>query len=207
MHLQHSINTLTQNRASSSASGLPRTALLHGFWYGMLGRNNTDTGQLWGTAWPRRWAVKENTLLVALRSAPRLVIPSASGWCCCHHRSLWPLYHQSDVRVFPISWISLDSLCCDINTEKLLCRNTSRALTASVFPCSSHYSTLPVPLKPPYSSAAQLRGCWLHRSPWRHPQAQSQTQAAATMLFTAFIYSTPAKQRLSCATAAWPEIG
>lgn len=169
MHLQHSINMLTQNRASCSASGLPRTALLDGFWYRMLSHNNMDMGWLWGTAWPRSWAVKENTLLVALRSSPRTGIPSASGQCSCHHRSLWPLYHWSDIKkVFPISWISLDSLCYSAE-------NTSTAQTVSVFPCSSHYSILPVPLKAPYSSAAQLRGCWPYRFPRRHPQAQSQT--------------------------------
>lgn len=117
MHLQYSINMLTQNRASCSASGLPRTALLDGFWYRMLSHNNTDMGWLWGTAWPRSWAGKENTLLVALRSSPRTGIPSASGQCSCHHRSLWPLYHWSDVKeVFPISWIALDSLCYSAET-------------------------------------------------------------------------------------------
>lgn len=172
MHLQHSINTLTQNRASRSASGLPRTAPLNGFWYRMLGHNNTDMSWLRGTAWPR----EENTLLLELRISPRTGTPSASGRRSCHHSSLWPLYHRSDVtEAFSISRISLGSLCCDINTQKLLRRNTATALPASVFPCSSHYSIPPVPLKPPLSSAAQLWGCWPHRAPLRCPQAQSQT--------------------------------
>lgn len=105
--------------------------------------------------------VKENTLLLELRISPRTDIPSASGRCSCHHSSLWPLYHRPDIKeVFSISWISLDWLCCDMDTQKLLGRNISTALTATVFPCSPHYSIPPVPLKPPYSSAAQLRGCW-----------------------------------------------
>lgn len=171
MHLQHSINTLTQNRASCSASGLPGTALLNGFWYWMRGHNNADTGWLRGTAWPRSWAVKENTLLLELRISPRTDIPSASGRCSCHHSSLWPLYHRPDIKeVFSISWISLDWLCCDMDTQKLLGRNISTALTATVFPCSPHYSIPPVPLKPPYSSAAQLRGCWPQDPLWDVPK-------------------------------------
>lgn len=116
--------------------------------------------------------------------------------------ALWPLYHWPDAeKASALS--SKDLPSCYTNTQHLLCRNTSMAVTASVFPCSSHPSIPSAFPKTPCSPAAQLRGCWPHRSCLNSPlSAAPQTEART--LSTAYTYSTPATTKaLLCYCTAW----
>lgn len=210
MHSQHSINMLTQNRASCSAGGLPRTPLLNDFWRsGALGHSNTDMGWLRGTARTGSCAVKESTLKAELRSPPkkRYVLLQAdsaaanaalSGICTAGLmlKMLLPFHRYPKTR-FAAMWTR--SSC----SAETLPRQWPPVCLHMVHNTASP----PASPKPPRSSAAQLRGCRTHNTPLKRPQAQSLEHGQLLWCFSQHTDTAlQLQQRLSCAPAR-PERG
>lgn len=172
MHLQHSINTLTQNRASCCASGLPRTALLNDFWRnGVPGHRVTQTQAACGAQcglgavqWRKgrpRWSWEVPPKEVFLLQADNAATAAALSGLCITGLTLkmFLTFHRYRKTRFAATWTysscSAETLPYQCVSMQFTLQHPSCIPKASLQLCCSAQRVLATQLPPEASPSAE----------------------------------------------------